>query len=46
MYGVQLSQGYIQNHYEDTQSPGVRGTHLIDLGRMKGLVNLRATQQF
>ena len=26
-----------------TQSPGVTGTHLINLGRMKGCVSLTAT---
>ena len=29
-----------------TQSPGVPGTHLIDLGRMKGWAYLGATQWF
>ena len=28
------------------KSPGGPGTHLIDLGRMKGCVKLGATQQF
>ena len=26
-----------------TKSPGVPGTHLVDLGRMKGLLKLGAT---
>ena len=48
MDGVQLSQGY--SHFEEavyflpfsSQSPG---THFIDLGRIKGSVDLGATQK-
>ena len=29
-----------------TKSPGVPGDHLIDLGRMKGRIDLGATQWF
>ena len=29
-----------------TKSPGVPGTHLIDLGRIKGSVDLGATKRF
>ena len=29
-----------------TKSPGVPGDHLIDFGRMKGRVDLEATQWF
>ena len=29
-----------------TQSPGVLGTHFIDFGRMKGIVNLGVIQWF
>ena len=44
MDGVQLSQGYRDNSLFTTQSPGVPGTHLIDIGRMKGIwIYLAAT---
>ena len=49
MDGVQLSQGYsaIQGQFIFAiMSLGVPGTQLIDLGRMKGWVNLRTTQWF
>ena len=48
MDGIQLSQGY--SHFEEgvllfiTQFPEIPGTHFIDLGRMKGWVDLGATQ--
>ena len=40
----------LQNHYEETvyttQFPAVPGTHLINLERMKGSVDLGAIQWF
>ena len=45
MDGVQLPQGY--SHFEEAlftiQFPEIPGTHFIDLGRMKGWVDLGAT---
>ena len=46
----QLSQGYRATTKRPfiftTKSPGRPGTHLIDLGRVKGSVDLGATQWF
>ena len=47
MDGVQLPQGY--SHFEEAvyflpKFPEIPGTHFIDLGRMKGWVDLGATQ--
>ena len=50
MDGVQLPQG--QSHFEEagllftTKFPEITGTHFIDLGRMKGWVDLGHTQWF
>ena len=51
MDGVQLAQGYRattgrQFSLVFTKFPESPGTHLINLGRMKGWVNLEATQWF
>ena len=47
MNSVEMSQSYraIQGDTSlvSTKSPGVPGTHLIDLGRMEGRADLRAT---
>ena len=50
MDGVQLPQG--QSHFEEAvhflplKFPEIPGTHFIDLGRMKGWVDLEATHWF
>ena len=48
--GVQLSQDYTANTRKillfTTKSAGVPGTHLVDLRKMKGRVDLAATQCF
>ena len=50
MDGVQLPRGY--SHFEEAvyfftiQFPEIPGTHFIDLGTMKGCVDLGATQWF
>ena len=50
MDGVQLLQGYRattrRQFFFTTKTPEISGTHLIDLGRMKGSVGLGATQWF
>ena len=55
MDGVQLLQGYREGYqkpvYEDillftTKFPQIPGTNLINLGRMKGWVNLGTTEWF
>ena len=45
MDGVQLPQGYRADMslLFNTKSPQIPGTHLIDLGRMKGRVELGVT---
>ena len=45
MDGVQLSEGYRatpRRQFTFCKSPEVPGTHLIDLGKMKGWVNFEA----
>ena len=48
MDGVQLRQGYRATMRRQllftTKFPDIPGTHLIDLGRMKGWINLGSTQ--
>ena len=50
MDGVQLSRGCRATTRRQvtftTKSPGVSGTHLIDLGKTKGRVDLRETEWF
>ena len=46
MDGVQLSQGYTATSRRQLSLPEIPGTHLIDLGRMTGSVDLGATQWF
>ena len=47
MNEVQLSEDYEKTiYFLTTESLGVPGTYLIDLGRMKGWVDLRGTQRF
>ena len=47
---VQLPQGYRAIRWGSllftTKFPEISGSHLIDLGRIKGWVDLRATQKF
>ena len=50
VYGWSSNVSRLHSHYKEivytTKSPGVSGTHLIEFGKLKGWVSLKATQWF